>query len=247
MIRQHVNSIKQGKPLDDSIVLSPFYATSLMGQMLTVWGLPPIRHSERHASKGNLKVTSGIAGIYYFLNGKMAFKRPVDETQTDEDISMMSEEEENPSTENFNYQDWRIVDEAKGGYALIRSDKPDKPVRVGELIGINGAGNSMTLGVIRWLMISRQVHKVGIQNITHTARPIAIRACQGSLADKQYRPAFFVQQFDDPKKLAIIADKGLYEDGRALEVNIDGKQKTVRAGNIFQSGLVFDSFAFTNI
>ncbi len=246
LIKQYVDSMDKGQALDDSIVLSPFYAKTLMAHMLSVWGLPPARHADRHAKKGCLKVASGMAGIYYFMNGNNAFKRPADDDDA-VDMNVASEEEDDQVTEQFHYEDWRIVDEGTGGYALIRSEKPNKPVRVGELLGMNSEGNLMTLGVVRWLMISRQVHKVGIQNITHTARPIAIRACQGSLADKQFRPAFFVQQFDDPKKLAIVADKGLYEDGRTLEVNIDGKQKTVRAGNIFQSGLVFDSFAFSNI
>lgn len=244
-IQKQIDLLQIGQPLDKSIALSPFYAKSLLAHMLKAWGLPPKRYFPRKTKSGQMNIVPGISAIYYFLNDGVAFNQnPRPEEEDDIDIS------EGPTEISFSAQyipeKWRIVDEGSGGYAIIKDEKPKKPVRVGELIGINNdiTDNNWHIGVIRWLMVSKGIHKVGLQIITETAKPIALRACNGSQTDKEFRPAFIMNFDGTANPPAIITEKGLFIEDRELEIKDGENHQQIIADTLNESSISYEVFKF---
>ncbi len=247
LIQKQLELINMGQ-VDNSIVLSPFYAKSLLAHMLRAWGLPPKRHFPRSARKGELMMSSGFTTTYYFLNGKQAFVPPELAQADDEiDVAESSYEQHTPVESDYFSESWRIVDEGSGGYAIIRSEKPEKPVRVGDIVGINLDNENWSIGVIRWLMISRQVHKLGIQNVADKGKAIALRARNGSQADRTFRAAFLINQDDSKDSVSIVAEKGLYLKDREMEIVRDGKSEFISAKQLQESSISFEIFTFKSV
>lgn len=249
LIQKQIDLIKIGQPIDKSIVLSPFYAKSLLVHMLKAWGLPPKRYFPRKAQSGKLKIVSGVRAIYYFLNNGNAFQNATTtENETDEiDITENSSGSQTTSLSGTHYvpEDWRIVDQGSGGYAVIREDKPKKAMRVGDLVGVSIDGeDTWNIGVTRWLMVSKTIHKIGLQIIANTAKPIALRACNGSKSDQEFKPAFLAGHNSNPNELSIIVEKGLYIADREMEINRDGKKEMISAGTLVESGLSYEVFSY---
>ncbi|MCZ6804442.1 MAG: hypothetical protein O7D86_11030 [Proteobacteria bacterium] len=108
-----------------------------------------------------LNIVTGVSAIYYCLNKGNAFQYIIPEDNENDEIDISEDLTEAPSGTHYIPESWRIVDAGSGGLAVIKDDKPKRSIRVGELIGINISGDNKTWGiaVIRWLMVSREVHK----------------------------------------------------------------------------------------
>ncbi len=246
LIQKQIDLIQMGQQIDKSIVLSPFYATSLLAHMLKAWGLPAKRYFPRKAKSGKLNIVSGVRAIYYFLNNGSSFQSMAAIDNEDDEIDISENPTVTLSGSHYIPENWRIVDEGSGGYAVIRDDKPKKSIRVGELVGINlnEDNESWSIGTIRWLMVSKNAHKIGLQIITDTAKPIALRACNGSKTDGEFRPAFLASHNSDPNDLSIIVEKGLYIADREMEMKIGGKKELITANMMIESSLSYEVFSY---
>ncbi len=246
LIQKQIDLLQMGQQIDKSIVLSPFYAKSLLSHMLKAWGLPPKRYFPRNAKSGQLNIVSGIGAIYYFLNDGNAF-RNIAATANDDEIDISETQAETPSQINYIPESWRIVDEGTGGYAIIKDDKLKKAIRVGDLTGVNVHDSSWSIAVVRWLMVSRGIHKVGLEIISETAKPIALCACDGSKSDRELRPAFLINHGNNSNTLSIISEKGLYMAGRELEIKQGEKRKKIVAESLHDSSISYEIFKYKSI
>jgi hypothetical protein len=244
LIQKQMDLLQMEQPIDKSIVLSPFYAKSLLSHMLKAWGLPPKRYFPRKVKSGHLNIVTGISAIYYYLNNGNAFRSNIASESNDDEIDVLESPTETASQVNYIPEIWRVIDEGSGGYAIIRDDKTKKAVRVGDLVGINNSvdENNWSIGVVRWLMLSRGIHKVGLQIITETAQPIVLCASTGSQADRELRPAFMIE--DKSKQRSIIAEKGLYLSNREMEMTSGDQQELIVADNLNESSISYDFFKY---
>jgi hypothetical protein len=246
LIQKQIDLIQIDQPIDQSILLSPFYAKSLLAHMLKAWGLPPKRYFPRKTKSGSLSVVSGVSAVYYFLNNGNAFQSDTsidneeDETDISEDITISH------TGTHYTPEGWRIIDQGSGGFAIIRDDKPKKAIRVGDLVGIklDGENNSWNIAVTRWLMVSKTVHKIGLQVIAETAKPVALRASNGKKADCLFKPAFLVSHNSDPNELSIIVEKGLYAAEREMEIKFDDKSELITSNTMFESTTSYEVFSY---
>jgi cyclic-di-GMP-binding protein len=241
-IQKQIDLLQKGQQIDKSIILSPFYAKTLLAHTLKAWGLPPKRYFPRKAKSGQLNIVTGVSAIYYFLNDGNAFKN-INSVENDE-IDIYESQLETPSQVNYIPENWRVVDEGSGGYAIIKDDKPKKAIRVGDLTGINIDDNNWSIAVVRWLMVSKGIHKVGLQIISETAKPIAIRACNGSKSDRELKPAFLTNSNNGSKQMSIIAEKGLYVAEREMEIMVGDKQKLIIADSLNESSISYEVFKY---
>ena len=244
LIQKQIDLLQMGQQIDKSIILSPFYAKSLLTHMSKAWGLPPKRYFPRKAKSGHLNIVTGVSAVYYFLNGGNAFNSNRSTENDNDEIDVTESRIETPSQVNYIPESWRVVDEGSGGYAIIRDDKPKKAIRVGDLVGINDGvdENNWSIGVVRWLMVSRGIHKVGLQIISETAKPIALCALTGSQADRELRPAFIMD--NNSKQRSIIAEKGLYMANREMEIKNEGKKELIVADDLNESNLSYEVFKY---
>ena len=141
---------------------------------------------------------------------------------------------------------WLIADMSAGGCALIRASQPERPPRIGDVVGINlgGPTEERRLGVVRWLITREDQHKIGIQNIAASVTPIALGAKTGSVADVTFRPAFLMARHPAADQGAIITEKGLYAAGRRLKISQDDKQHLFEADRLLDTGLSYEIFSY---
>ena len=135
------------------------------------------------------------------------------------------------------------MDQGAGGFAVVRNIKPGNPVRVGDLVGIetrNKQGDKQwLLGVIRWLMITQsRVYKIGIQTISTSARPVAVR----QPGDRDYSRAFILMDQSGSSDASVITSRGLYEPEQSLELQIDDQQQRIISADLKESTSLFEYF-----
>jgi len=244
VIQQHLAALNNGQNLNNTIKISPFFAKSIMAHMSKAWGLPPKRYFPRESKEGIMKMTCGINAAYYFVNGEKDFTARQATSDAEEDYDYLEDTVERIYTAD----EWNLVDQGPGGFAVIKNDKPRDTVRVGGLVGIAGNTNDTNLklwnlGVIRWLMIRQnKIYKVGIQMIAKDARPAAIRFCGGNEMDLQFRRAFLMTDSKDQSKKSIITSKGIFAETRELKVNFNNEILPVVAHSLEEATVSFEHF-----
>ena len=252
LVNDQMKLLNAGKPLDDSISLSSFYAKSILKQLSLAWGPPAVRFSPRDRSGGSVYITCGINGIYYYLNGSREFESR--DTQGEDGVLADVggyHEHTPPSVRAAEYllDQWDLVDQGPGGFAISKADRPQTPIRVGDLIGIirdpdpEKAPENLALGVIRWLMISgNKVYRVGIQTIAADIHPAAIRARSGSAMDTRFNRAIIAGDFSSSGDHDIILGAGMYAPEREFELQVAGKTMRASARSPVESTVNFEHF-----
>ncbi len=245
VIQQQMAALSNGQNLDSSIKISPYFAKSIMAHMSKAWGLPPKRYFPRESGKGVMKLTCGLNPTYFFVNKGLDFVTP---GMAEDDIDEVYDPTEETAQRIYTADEWSLVDRGPGGFAVMKNDKPRESIRVGDLVGTADAGSeesaaNWNLGVIRWLMIRQnKIYKVGIQMIGKNAYPAAIRACDGSQQELQYRRAFLMDDPDNQSGRSIITARGLFTDTRELELSYDNQSHKVTAGVLEDATVSFEHF-----
>lgn len=247
LVDKYLASKQSGKLQNTELALSPFYLKQVLSLMSSSWGTPASRNAERTAVKGQVNVCAGIENVYYHMNGKQPFAPPLHEEDEEEEIDVSdvtSTGSDTSKTRRYLSEAWRVVDQSSGGFALTRKEKPDKAMRVGQLVAlaVGEQQDRYILGLVRWMMISKEVHKVGIEKLSRRARNIAIRAKTGSATDRSYRPAFLMENSD--KSLLVVTEKGLYSHGRDLLAYKRDKENHIVADKLIESGVACELFSF---
>ena len=247
-IQKNIELIRINRQPEAGIALSPARAKSLLEHMLKTWGSPPERGSERRRLAGSVELVKGAKAIYYHISGR-PFQAADHEETADADeicISEVTGMNQIGAEAGDPVERWLIADMSAGGCALIRASQPERPPRIGDVVGINlgGPAEERRLGVVRWLMTREGQHKMGIQNIAASVTPIALRAKTGSVADVTFRPAFLMARHQAADQGAIIAEKGLYAAGRGLKISQDDEQHLFQADKLLDTGLSYEIFSY---
>lgn len=244
LIEEQLERLQAGQGLGEGIRLSPFFAKAVLGHVLRAWGLPPKRSAPREAREGTLNLTCGLAGAFFFVNGEKDFSRPASGNPEEDEMAALRD-----STPPGNYvaDPWDLVDEGPGGFAVIKTERPRYTVRVGDLVAIgeNGSGTRRwSLGIIRWMMVRQgKGYRIGVQIITRAATAAAVRATSGSAQDCRFRRALLFADAEDPKRICAITDRGLFLNGRALEIHQNGRISKTACGALMESSVGFDYFS----
>ncbi len=242
-IQTNLASLEKSRPVDNSLIISPYFARLILGHMLRVWGTPPKRVNQRQERAGTIEIACGLNAAWYLVNNEIEFIDPIT-VDPDADESVPHHDPEVTPVENYKVDQWSLVDQSARGFAVIKNDKPTYNIRVGDLIVIRTRTQSArwALGVIRWLMIRQgQIYKIGVQMVTTRAKPVAIRATSGGTMDTRYRRALLIPDLNDNEP-SIITSRGLFVANRDLEL-YEGKSTTVvRTMSILESTTGFEQF-----
>jgi hypothetical protein len=245
LIQQQLAILNSGKSLDDSIRISPYFARSIVLHISKAWGLPPKRSLPRKSGEGTMLISCGLNSTYFFVNHEEDFVVP---RVISEDADDFSDEQDTTAQKSYSADEWSLVDQGSGGFAVIKNDKPGDIIRVGDLVGIkndSATNGKWKLGVIRWLMIRQnKIYKVGIQMIGVDAHAAAIRACNGSKLDLQYRRALLIGEPSTNADISVITHKGLFIDERELEISYNKQSFKVLADSLKESTVSFEHFSF---
>jgi hypothetical protein len=244
VVEDQLDRLNAGQPLTTESRLSPYFARVVLGQMLRAWGVPPTRNFAREPRSGNVGLVRGMAAVYFNLNGRRDFDPGHDPDSGEEEAWQPMAAP--AATPVYQAEQWSLVDQGMGGFAVISSDRPPQTVRVGDLVAFasNISGKEeWTLGIIRWLMVRQaKSHRLGAQIIAGNIRAIGVRATTGSLQDRRFRRALLLEPGDRDNAAKVITERGFHVKGRELELRIGDQVRPTRAGALKEGSVAFECF-----
>lgn len=243
IVEDQLERLDAGQPLTTETRLSPYFARVMLGQMLRAWGVPPQRNFAREVQSGSIGLVRGMHAVYYHLNDCREFDAGHDQGE-EETGWQPAPAPVDPA--RYSGEEWHLVDQGLGGFAVISSDRPPQTVRVGDLVAFaseTAAGRSWTLGVIRWLMVRQgRQHRFGAQIIAGRTTPVGVRATTGSLQDRRFRRALLIESGEAAHGLSLITERGFHVKGRDLELRVGNNLRTARAGALAEGSVAFERF-----
>lgn len=251
IVQNYLRILESGKVTDEKFLLSRHTAKTLLVILSKSWGLPAKRYFPRKVTVGKVNVATGMNACYYFYNNEHDMTQKVYTSRTS-DISVEEDEPELLQSATYTSDPWELSDQSSGGCCISTSGHPIKPIRVGDLVGLqscaNNAQNSWVLGVLRWLMVRQQNnYKAGIQTLSSHAHPITIKALSGSPVICEVRRAFATDDPNTGAKVTVITNGGLYAPQRELEIVYKDKVLHVTAENLLESSISFEQFSYRRI
>lgn len=184
--------------------LKPVEALSLMRRMRDRWSLPASRTLPRRRTLYEVQVCVGLRNIWRMLKrGK-----------PDNDID-----------------NWRVVNESPGGYALLSVGDFKSTVTPGDaLILRQGIGEPWILCVVRWLRHDRADSvEVGLKVISHDFYPLSI-VFRGS-GERGTTPALGIPAGEQRARPSVMTPAGTYSSRRFVMVR-DMAQLYVAQGRV---------------
>ncbi len=91
------------------------------------------------------------------------------------------------------------------------------------------------------------IYRIGIQTIASDVFPATIRATKGSLIDTQLRRAFVAGDFSATDKNSIITSKGLFVNGRELEISYQDKTFQVTTHSLVEAAFSYEHLGVKHI
>ncbi len=180
-----------------------------------------------------MKIVCGINPVYYYINDENEFYSIDDEHPDEQDENIKIQ---------YQLDEWRLSDESKKGFAVIKNETPLYNITVGDLIAINSQKQEWSIGVIRWLMISDgQEHKIGIELLSKEIETAAIRAVNGSEEDTRFRRALLLKD-ESTNIISVISSKGMFIQDRPVELLKNGMRIETRTEKLLESTGGFEHY-----
>ena len=244
IVEDQVDRLDAGQPLTTESRLSPYFARVVLGQMLRAWGVPPTRNFAREPRSGTVGLVRGMAAVFFHLHGRKEFDPGRDpDAEDDGDWQPPAVPAATPA---YQTEQWSLVDQGMGGFAVISSDRPPQTVRVGDLVAFASTlsgKEEWTLGIIRWLMVRQaKSHRLGAQIIAGNVSAIAARATTGSLQDRRFRRALLIQGAGSENQKSLITERGFHVKGRELELRIEDRLRPGNTGALLEGSMAFERF-----
>lgn len=247
-LTQHLDALLgqwQNTQPEELASLSPHHARLILGHLSRAWNLPAKRGTSRRESSGRLELAYGINAAWFYFNERQEF-RPPPETDAGDGGEIVHEEDEDITpVHNYSLDSWTRLDQGRHGVSVMKQDQPAVAVRVGELITLMPEPDTETwsVAVVRWLMtLPGGSRRLGLEIISGSVRPAAIRACSGNDMERRYRQCLLVTDPDSGAPASLIVTKGLYGTRRELELYTGGEAVRIRAGDLLEVTVAFEHF-----
>ncbi|MGB5261128.1 MAG: hypothetical protein WBO34_11490 [Gammaproteobacteria bacterium] len=187
-----------------------------------------LRREQRHRDGRWVSLLLGLEGIHPYLL-QVAGKQAVTATDTSSPM------------------DCRVLDSSDRGMKLFVEEGGAGDARVGDLLGIiegEAGQETLRLAGIRSLRVLEQGGlEAGVELIAGSAG--AVNCSLPDQPESAPVPALFLPAEEESDIAAtLVAERGLYEEGRALLIDVGGREIRVRAGRQVSDSPVFDRFEF---
>jgi hypothetical protein len=183
--------------------------------------------------------------VYHFIGGT-PLSVPMGGDQ-DAGIEASHEGEETDDaavSPSFRAEYWELVNRGPGGIGVIKHIRPNNPIGVGEVMGIQFPKDAAdperwALGVVRWLSIANEgEYQAGVEIFAPEAWPAVIRGDLGA------RPALIIPNAGTPGAGSLVTHCGVYARDRVLDVEAPGEQLRVRAVSLLDTTPGFERFSY---
>lgn len=190
------------------------------------------RREQRSTDSRWISLLLGVAGIHQYLSAVAG---------QDETLARAAKLPDDLAT-------CRILDSSASGMKLAWEGRAAGDARVGDLLGIiddQGSRQSLVLAMIRSIRVFREGGmEAGVQLM-----PGGLGAVTCHMTDQPgkggVRALFMPASEDEQFSATLVAEKGLYEEGLHLLIDVGGREVRARAGRLVLDSPVFDRFEFS--
>lgn len=157
--------------------------------------------------------------------------------------------EEQAAELGFNAAHWQQKDESPGGLSLFCAGGRCPGARVGELVAYrdsDAADAAWQIGAVRWLrVIDSGALGLGIMRLAETARPLAVRAVQGTGKGGDYFRALLTPHGHprEPDR-SLIVPPVIYDIDTVLLLNLGEELIYVRLTDVMEATRSFTQFRY---
>lgn len=148
-------------------------------------------------------------------------------------------------------EEWKIGNESKTGYLLVRPAPPETEIHIGDigciLMPTRGRTKAqLTLFAVRWIKhFDNHRTETGVEILPGEAFPVTCQIEEVSLAEDTSCPAIFLSSVPILSIPAtILTPKQIYQRGRKLGISTREKTLHIEAGFLAQDSSSFDRFEF---
>jgi hypothetical protein len=248
IVKEQRNSLESDRASNNDLVLSPYHAKSLLDTMLDSWGMPALRRNKREPDSGKMNISCGINSIYFHLNNQIEFDMPQQIMGESSNVAEITNIPQHPETVTPHYEleEYQRVDASNCGLAISHKGKPSASIRVGDLLGLHSLSdkNQIRVGIIRWLMVQQNNYRIGIKIIGEHVSAAAIRAIEGNGIDCEYRRAALANDSASGGNVSLIANKGLYNPERTMELAQGNDNQQITANQLIESTVNIEQFNY---
>jgi cyclic-di-GMP-binding protein len=218
----------------------------------------PPRSSERRAAARGAEATSELAGIHYYISGRV-FRPPTQQTELTakqrEEIATFGrvstrEADDYSDAQGYIVEQWQLEDESAQGLRMLRkSGERGKRLAHGQLLGVRPAdGKQFMLAQVRWLMGAENgdVH-AGVKLLPGLPNAIAARPTGLNVSEDSWVAALALSAapaLESPASL--ILPSGWYKPKRVIELHGEGSSKAMLL-KVIERGSDFERVAYERV
>lgn len=222
---------------------------NLMRRLLKHWGVSAKRQFNRKHYSAGVDICVGIRAIHYFLNGEQVYGTAAENlAPTSPGAGELDFSGASPAKgASFAPSQWSIVNESAGGMALTQVSNISAQVRAGEIIGLRAEGSRQWhIAVVRWVKSDGSNRlDLGIQLIAPSATAIAIKPALGGM-NAHFQAALLLPDIPLLKQEScVVVPRGGYQAQREFLMEADDAVFTLKATQLVEATVVFESFQFS--
>lgn len=218
----------------------------------------PPRSSERRPAARGAEATSELAGIHYYISGRV-FRPPTQQTELTakqrEEIATFGrvstrESDDYSAAQGYIVEQWQLEDESAQGLRMVRKrSERGKRLAHGQLLGVRPAdGKQFMLAQVRWLMGAENgdVH-AGVKLLPGLPNAIAARPTGLNVSEDSWVAALALTAapaLESPASL--ILPPGWYKPKRVIEIYNEGSSKAMLL-KVIERGSDFERVAYERV
>lgn len=204
-------------------------------RLLKQWSIAPRRVFQRIHKESLVEVCSGLRAVTACAGGAQA------ETSAD----VLDQAGVGNASERAG-QNWRVLNESPGGYALARKEAAPERLRVGELVAVRAQDSEAWLyGAVRWLQQSEDGGlEMGVQILSPRAE-LVLLGTGDDLPGMAPVGAVLLPEITMLRQPPqIVAPRGTYAQGRVLHTQLNDSTATLKITRLVERQAGFELFEF---
>ncbi len=228
--------------------LSAAEAIALLQRMSSHWDFRVERSTPRYPIINQLDVVWGVPAIHQVLTWQdpLSPNPELTSRHADRDVlSRMLGDRNAPIR-------WDAINASDGGICIGQHQHSVDNLRIGQLAAlreyIDGRPSPRwQLGIVRWLRgDKRKGTSLGLQFIKGDVQAVMIRARKGNRIETTQQPALLVsgEEMHGLSSPTVVAQKGMYQDGRPLVLSIGVESLSIRARMKVESTPLVERFFY---
>ena len=264
-VHGQLTQLEKGQSPDPQGLGDDFFDTmahNMCRRLMNSWGINPKRIFKRTPKSDIHIVTAiGLEAVVYVLNKKRKFlisaefMGPTPQrtrigtffAHPDPDLIDEDNKEQPEDDEDHRLFTWDTIDESAGGMALEKRG-PITGIRVGEVVATRTVekNEGWSISVVRWMRRVGSEHtEIGIQRLTPTARPLAIKTLGHQNKESDFMPGLLLPEIPALKQPeSLLTPRGIFRNDEAIYIDDSKMLRRVTGTRLIEITGSYERFKF---